>query len=162
MAKIEERILSMKFDNSQFKVAASETMNTLEKLKSKLKIPDVKNVFGGMSKDLDDLNKSAQNVDLSTISEQLKTIESQWSTVGTIGRTVIGELTKASMSFGSKMVSNIFDPIVNGGMRRAKNLEQASFMLNGIIKDIDGGAEEVKRIMDDANYGVQDLSLIHI
>ena len=34
MAKIEERIVSMKFDNKQFKVAASETLSTLENLKS--------------------------------------------------------------------------------------------------------------------------------
>lgn len=158
MAKIEERILSMKFDNAQFKLAASETANALDNLKNKMKIGNVKNVFRGMDKDIDSLGKSAQNVDLSTISNQLKTIEGQWSKVGTIGRTVIGELTKASMRFSSKMMSGIIDPIVNGGMRRARNLEQANFMLNGIINEAAGGAEEVKRIMEDANYGVQDTA----
>ena len=50
MAKIEERIVSMKFDNKQFKVAASETLSTLENLKSKLKFDKVGNIFGNADK----------------------------------------------------------------------------------------------------------------
>src|SRR5699024_2570627 len=58
------------------------------------------------------------------------------------------------MGLATKGFQSIVDPIVGGGMRRAQNLEQANFMLDGIVgKEIDG-ANKIKGIMEDANYAV--------
>ena len=80
MAKIEERIVSMKFDNKQFKVAASETLSTLENLKSKLKFDKVGKIFGNADKEIQSMSKSVNAVDFSNMSQQLTQIQNQWST----------------------------------------------------------------------------------
>lgn len=154
MAKIEERIVSMKFDNQQFKLAASETMSALDKLKSKLKFDKVGKIFGGAEKEVQSMSQSVNNVDFSGMTKQLDQIQSQWSTMGTISRTVISQMTKSVMGFARQGIGKVFDPIVGGGMNRARNLEQANFMLQGIVGDTADGANEIKRIMDDANYAV--------
>ena len=154
MAKIEERIVSMKFDNKQFKVAASETLSTLENLKSKLKFDKVGKIFGNADKEIQSMSKSVNAVDFSNMSQQLTQIQNQWSTMGTISRTVVSSMTKSVMGLATKGFQSIVDPIVGGGMRRAQNLEQANFMLDGIVgKEIDG-ANKIKGIMEDANYAV--------
>lgn len=154
MAKIEERIVSMKFDNKQFKVAASETLSTLENLKSKLKFDKVGKIFGNADKEIQSMSKSVNAVDFSNMSQQLTQIQNQWSTMGTISRTVVSSMTKSVMGLATKGFQSIVDPIVSGGMRRAQNLEQANFMLDGIVgKEIDG-ANKIKGIMEDANYAV--------
>lgn len=55
---VDSRVVEMRFDNAQFERNVKTTMSTLDKLKEKLK-------FSGASKGLDDIEKSAKQVDMS-------------------------------------------------------------------------------------------------
>lgn len=158
MAKIEERIVSMKFDNKQFKMAAAETMHTLEALKSKLKFDRVGKIFGGADKEIKAMSRSVETVDFSHMSRQLDQIQKQWSVMGTVSRSAIDAMTKGVLGLATKGFQSAWGTVVSGGMNRARNLEQANFMLNGILKDSANAAAETKAIMDDANYAVTDTA----
>lgn len=154
MAKIDEMVLSMDFDNSRFKAGASETLSVLDRLKKNLNFDSIRNVFKGTTREVSDLQKSVKSVDLNSIGSQLSTLTNQWSVWGTVSRTVIGRVTNSVINLGQKIKGVVWDPIVTGGMNRAQNLEQANFMLRGTLGDTADAAEEVKLIMENANTAV--------
>lgn len=155
MAKIDEMVLSMDFDNSRFKQGATETLSVLDRLKKNLNFDSLKNVFKGASDGVSDLQKQVSSVDLNSIGSQLENMTSQWSIWGTVGRTAVARITNSVMDLGGKLKGMVWDPIVSGGMNRARNLEQANFMLQGIIGDVADAEQQIKGIMGDANEAVQ-------
>ena len=67
---VDSRVVEMRFDNAQFERNVKTTMSTLDKLKEKLK-------FSGASKGLDDIEKSAKQVDMSGLGRGVDTIKNE-------------------------------------------------------------------------------------
>lgn len=153
MAKIDELVLTMKFDNSKFKSAAQETLATLDRLKSSMKIGGFKNAFKSSTKDAIALGNAVNNVDLSKMERQVSGIKSQFSLLGTVGRTALGKLTVDAMNMGKKLVNVISGPLVQGGMNRAKNIEQARFQLKGLGADVEAIEKAAMNAVDGTAYG---------
>ena len=121
MSSVDDRIVRMQFDNGQFNKGVESTTKALSGLESSLK-----------------LDGMANNID---------SIASKFSVMGVIGATAINRLSTAAINTGVKMASSLVDPIVEGGKKRALNIEQAKFQLSGLGQD-------VRTIMDDVNYAV--------
>lgn len=141
--QVDERVVSMQFDNKNFEKNVSTTMSTLDKLKQKLH-------FDGASKGLDSINSAAKNVNLSGISSGIAALEKRFSTMGIVGMTVIQNLTNSAMQLGSKLTSWFSGGIVQGGINRAMNLEKARFQLQGLLKD----SNKVEAVMKNVNASV--------
>lgn len=153
MAKIDDLVLTMKFDNSKFKSAAQETLATLDRLKSSMKIGGFNNAFKSSTKDAIALGNAVNNVDLSKMEKQVSGIKNQFSVLGTIGRTALGKLTVDAMNMGKKLVNVISGPLVQGGMNRAKNIEQARFQLKGLGADVEAMEKAAMNAVDGTAYG---------
>lgn len=153
MAKIDDLVLTMKFDNSKFKSAAQETLATLDRLKSSMKIGGFNNAFKSSTKDAIALGNAVNNVDLSKMEKQVSGIKNQFSLLGTVGRTAIGKLTVDAMNMGKKLVNVISGPLVQGGMNRAKNIEQARFQLKGLGADVEAMEKAAMNAVDGTAYG---------
>lgn len=153
MAKIDDLVLTLKFDNSKFKSAAQETLATLDRLKSSMKIGGFKNAFKSSTKDAIALGNAVNNVDLSKMEKQVSGIKNQFSLLGTVGRTAIGKLTVDAMNMGKKLVNVITGPLVQGGMNRAKNIEQARFQLKGLGADVEAIEKAAMNAVDGTAYG---------
>nr|DAU77957.1 MAG TPA: tail tape measure [Caudoviricetes sp.] len=74
MASIEERIVSLKFDNSQFKQAASETIGFLDRLKDKLSFKGIRGGLDSAAKDADQLGAAVKNVDMSGLGREVEQV----------------------------------------------------------------------------------------
>lgn len=153
MAKIDELVLTMKFDNSKFKSAAQETLATLDRLKSSMKIGGFKNAFKSSTKDAIALGNAVNNVDLSNMERQLTGIKNQFSVFGTIGRTALGKLTVDALNVGKKIANVVTGPLIQGGMNRAKNIEQARFQLRGLGADVEAIEAAAMNAVDGTAYG---------
>lgn len=140
MNNIENRIVEMKFDNSQFEAAVAKTMDTLDKFKEKLN-------FENAGKGMDKLGKATGNYQytLNDIGQSLDQLNGRFSNMGTIGRRVLENLTDAAFNFAKNGIGNMFSGITQGGLSRAMNLEQAKFQMQGIFKD----AEKVRSVIYD-------------
>lgn len=136
---VDERIVEMRFDNQQFERNVQTTMGTLDKLKQSLKLD-------GASKGLDDVNKAAKGVSLDGIAAGVEALQKRFSTFGIIGMQVIQNLTNSVMGFAKNTLGFLTDSIINGGKRRAMNIENAHFQLQGLLKD----EEKVQAVMKDA------------
>ena len=75
MAEIDERIVSMKFDNRQFENGVSTSISTIDKLKKALD-------FSKQEKTFDQLEKTANSVSFSGLQNSLANIEKWVSPVG--------------------------------------------------------------------------------
>ena len=137
---IDERVVKMQFDNAQFEKNISTSMSTLEKLKSALKLD-------GATKGLDQVSsRASKGVNLDKIANSVSALENRFSTFGIVGMRVLERLTDAGMNFVNRVMSSVGDSIVSGGIRRAQNIENAHFQLQGLLKD----EEQVQAIMADA------------
>lgn len=144
---IDEKVVSMRFDNQQFQNGAKDTISTLDKLKAALD----RDVTG---QNFDNLEKAARNVDLSSLAAGVEALSDRFSTLGIVGMTVIQNITNALMNKVGSAINYAMDKIVQGGINRAMNIENARFQLQGLIDEEKGGAEEVQAIMDQASESV--------
>ena len=130
MNNIENRIVEMKFDNTQFEAAVAKTMETLDRFKEKLNFSDA-------GKGMDQLGKATGNYQytLNDIGQSLDLLNGRFSTMGTIGRRVLENLTDSAYNFAKNGIGKLVSSVTQGGLSRAMNLEQAKFQMQGIYKD---------------------------
>lgn len=105
---VDERVVSMQFDNRHFEKNVSTTMSTLDKLKQKLN-------FGGVSKSFDKINASAKSCNLSPLSQGIETVQAKFSALQVMGVTALANITNSAVNAGKRMVSALtIDPIKTG------------------------------------------------
>lgn len=140
---VDERIVEMRFDNQQFERNVQTTMGTLDKLKSSLKLD-------GATKGLENVEKSAKNLNFDAISQGIEALQKRFSTFGIVGMRVIENLTDSAINFGKKAVGFVTNNLISGGKQRAMNIENAHFQLQALLKD----EAKVQAVMDDAMTSV--------
>ena len=140
---VDERVVEMRFDNQQFERGVQKTMGTLDRLKQSLK-------FDGTAKGFENLDQAAKKVSFDGIAASVASLQKRFSTFGIVGMRVIQNLTDSVMGFAKNTVGFATDSIINGGKRRAMNIENAHFQLQGLLKD----EEKVQAVMDDAMQSV--------
>ena len=149
---VDERVVQMQFDNSNFERNVAKTLQTIDKLKWSIQDHDLakKNVFN-------DLNKAANNVDMSGLSQGIETVRTKFSALQVVGVTALANLTTAAMNAGKRITSALTDSLINGGRERAQAIKDAKFQMEGLL-----GTEEYNkqfaRIDESINYAVQDTA----
>lgn len=110
---IDEKVVEMRFDNKNFEKNAKESMSTLEKLKSKLKLT-------GASKGIEDIDKASKKASFSNMENSLAALEKRFSTTGIVGMTVIQNLTNSALGF-VKAMSNFSIGGITEGRKNKSN-----------------------------------------
>lgn len=105
---IDQRVVEMKFDNSQFESNVKTSMSTLEKLKQSLNL-------NGAAKGLESVSKAANGVSLTGISTAVGSLETKFSALEVMGVTALANITNSAVNCGKKMISALtIDPIKTG------------------------------------------------
>lgn len=145
--QIDERVVSLEFDNSKFEKNVQQSMSTLDKLKQSLN-------FKGASDSLKKTTKEANNISFDGLVNSVSNLEKRFSISGIAINTVIERMTNSLINLSKKSVSWFTQGIVAGGKKRATNLENANFQLQGLLKN----EQAVADIMEDVSYGVNDTA----
>ena len=142
--EVDERVVSMQFDNRHFERNVATTMSTLDKLKAKLHLP-------GASKGLEDVNAAARKVDLSHIGKSAETVGLKFNAMYTIADQALRNITNSAMATAKKMVSAFtIDPIKTG-------FDEYETKINAIQTIMSNTAskgttmEDVTRVIDELN-----------
>lgn len=143
MSTIDERVVILEFNNAQFETNVKQSVSTLQKLKESLNLE-------GSAKGLDQLNKSARSFSLNHVADNIQTVADRFSALGIVGDQVLRRLTDKAIDLGKSLITAIPNQIISGGKRRAQNIEQAKFMLEGLL----GEAYDWEKIQEDINYAV--------
>ena len=132
--QIDEKVVSMKFDNKQFESNVSTTMSTLDKLKAKLN-------FSGASKGLEQINTAANKVDMKEMSNAIDTVQMKLSAMQVIGVTALANITNQAVEAGKKLVSSLtVAPVMDG----FKEYELTMNTIQTIMNSTGATAENVK------------------
>ena len=106
--QVDERVVSMQFDNKQFESNVSTTMSTLDKLKAKLRLD-------GASKGLENVGSAAKKVDVSPIGQGVEAVRAKFSALEVMGVTALANITNSAVNAGKRIASALtIDPIKSG------------------------------------------------
>ena len=131
--QIDEKVVSMKFDNKQFESGVSTTMSTLDKLKSKLN-------FSGASKGLEQINTAANKVDMKGMSNAIDTVQMKLSAMQVVGVTALANITNQAVEAGKKLVSSLtITPVMDG-------FKEYELMMNAIQTTMAGTGLTAKEV----------------
>ena len=146
MSSIDERVVELQFNNGQFEKGVSQSVGTLEKLKRSLNLEASAN-------SLSSLERVGKNFSLSNVANNIQTVADRVSALGIIGDQVLRRLTDKAISFGSSLLTAVPKQIVSGGKKRAQNIKQAMFQMEGLLgeEQFEKQWEDIKK---DINYGV--------
>lgn len=143
MPTVDERVVKMKLDGSEFQSGASKVSSSLDSLKEKLKFKDA-------GKGLDDVEKKTKSLSFDAIANSVSALEKRFSTMGIVGINVINRITDSVINLSHRLTSFVSSGIVQGGITRAMNLENAHFQLQGLLKD----EQQVQAVMKNVSDSV--------
>lgn len=174
MSDVDDRVVSITFDNADFERKIEETIASLDRLRDSLDFSDAltsfqdlssvadKVDFSGVAQSLDGVSTAADNIDLDHIGTSLDTIKAKFSTLGAVGFSVIQKLTQDTVGFVEKLLhlgsENILGPILTGGKRRALNIEQAKFMFQGLGIDVTQAMDSAKKAVLGTAFGLDEAA----
>lgn len=138
---VDERVVEMRFDNKQFEANVATSMSTLDKLKSSLKLGDA-------SKGLENINKTTKDISFDSIASGVEALQKRFSTLGIVGMRVIENVTDSITNLAKKATGFINNGIIGGGKKRAMNLENAHFQLQGLLKDEQAVSDVMQNVND--------------
>ena len=124
---VDERVVSMQFDNSKFEKNVNKSMGTIEKLKNSLN-------FSKSSKSLEDLNKAAGNVNFAPMGNALDEIKVKFSAMEAAGFAVMERLANKAIDAGERMVKALsIDNISSGWNKYTEKTQNVQTIFAHII-----------------------------
>ena len=153
MTTIDNRIVSMTFNNKQFEAGVKETLASLSKLKDGLNFDKVRS---GLSSILN----IGQNFSMDKMATGVQELTNKFDALGIVGMTVIQTLTRSAMAMGQKLFGFILDPLIAGGRSRAEAIEQAKFQFEGLGMDIEKTMASALAAVKGTAYGLQEAALV--
>ena len=105
---IDERVVSMQFDNGQFEKNVSASIKSVDNLKKSLN-------FDGVSKGLDDVSRSTKGVDMSSLGSAVETVRTKFSALQVMAVTALANISNSAVNAGKRLVSAFtIEPISTG------------------------------------------------
>ena len=151
--EIDERVVEMRFDNKQFEKNVATTMNTVDKLKEKLK-------FSNSSSGFEKLQNAASKVSFNSMTKSIDTVKVKLSSLQVAGMTVISNITNTLLSTAKKFTSTIPTLISEGGKARALNIEQAKFQFKGLGMSVEKSMASANEAVKGTAYGLDSAAKV--
>lgn len=105
---IDNRVVEMQFDNSNFERNVRTSMSTVEKLKQCLNLT-------GAAKGLENIDTASRKMNFSGLGSAVDTIHSKFSALEVMGITALANITNSAVNAGKRIVSALtIDPIKTG------------------------------------------------
>nr|DAI30137.1 MAG TPA: tail tape measure [Caudoviricetes sp.] len=145
---IDEKVVEMRFDNSQFERNVATSMSTIDKLKRSLK-------FDGISKGIEDISDSANRIDFSGFSNAIDSVQMKFSALEVMAVTALANITNSAVNAGLKLAKSLtIDPISTGWSKyNAKNQSVATMVAQGYdIETVNSQLERLNWFTDETSY----------
>jgi len=107
MSNVDERIVSMKFDNSEFEAGATKAIDILDKLKDTLK-------FDGAESGVENLKKSLSGFDTNGVSSSLETVKGGFSALEQVGIGALRRIGEEVANLGMRLLRDLGNNLTKG------------------------------------------------
>lgn len=141
MSEIDDRIVSMQFDNAKFEQKLSATIASLDKLTQTLQL-------AGATKGLQEVGAAANSMDMSHIGATIEGVSGKFLALATIGVTALTRLTNAAVTAGVQFAKSLTTaPILQG-------FQEFELKMGSIQTIMAGSGESLETV----NRKLQDLN----
>ena len=145
---VDTKIVELKFNNDNFSQKVDSTLTKLEQLNK-----EIKQV--GLGDALKNFNRGIKDVDMRPMTKGIEEVNKGFSKMEVVGITAIANIANTAVNMGKKIANKLIDPltkgVVQGGLSRARNIEQATFSFEGQKIGKSAGNESLsyyKEVMD--------------
>ena len=141
---IDEKVVSMRFDNKQFESNVQTSLSTLDKLKRSLNLT-------GATKGLEEVSTATKSIDMSRLSSAIDTIQSRFSAMGIIGVTALTNIANSAINTGKRMLSALtIDPIKTGFQEYETQINAVQTILANTSHE-GTTLQDVNKVLDELN-----------
>ena len=145
MSTIDERVVSMKFNNSQFESGVKTTMNSLSGLQKGLNLD-------GATKGLENLSLAGKNFSLAGMMSGIDGVSTKFMALATVGITALANITNKAVDAGRRLVSSFTtEPIMDGFREYELKMGSIQTILANTARH-GTNLEQVTTALDDLNH----------
>lgn len=152
---IDERVVSMQFDNKHFESNVKTTMSTLDKLKQSLNL-------SGASKGLENVNAAARKCDLSPVSNAVETVKARFSAMEIVGVTALVNLANSAVNYGKQIVNSLtIQPVTTGFNEyelKMGSIQTIMASTGASLETVNKYLNELNEYSDQTIYSFQDMT----
>lgn len=155
---VDKRIVKMEFDNQQFESGVKTSLGTLQRLKESLN-------FKASTKSLNELERAGQNFNFATLQASVDRLSEKFTTLGTISKTVIQNLTNSAINAGKRIANALtLEPILTGFQEYETQINATQTILantqkeGATIKDVNKALDELNKYADLTIYNFTEMT----
>jgi tape measure domain-containing protein len=152
MATVDNKVVSLEFNNSRFNANVQSTMSALDRLKEKLG-------FKGGTKGFDDVQRAADQVKVDNISQGIEGVSKGFLAMSAIAATALSRITNAAITSGSQIAKALtITPLKDGfaefelGMKSTQTILANTADAGKTLDDVTGALTELNQYSDKTIY----------
>lgn len=139
--EIDEKVVQMRFDNSNFESNVQTSLGTIGRLKQSLN-------FSNSSKSLENIGDAAKSVNMSPLSNAVETVKNKFSGLEVIAVTALANITNSAVNTGKRIISALtIDPIKDGLSEYELQIKSVQTIMANTGKDV----KTVNKALDELN-----------
>ena len=157
-ANIDERVVQMKFQNSQFLAGIKDTLSALDQLKKGLN-------FDGATKSLDTLNEASRRFSLTTLANATEAVSAKFVAMATVAITALTNIANRAVDVGANLVKSLtIDPIKAGLSEYETTLNSIQTILANTqskgttLQNVNAALEELNLYSDKTIYNFAEMA----
>ena len=128
---IDNKVVSMEFDNSKFEKNVQTSMSTLDKLKKALN-------FDSASKGFQKIEAESGKVNMSGLSGAIENVKVKFSAMEIVAITALSNITNSAINAGKRLVASLsIDQITAGWSKFEQKTASVQTIINSTGKSID-------------------------
>lgn len=142
---IDEKVVSMQFDNAQFEKNVHTSMNTLNQLKQSLDLT-------GAAKGLEGINAAAKGFDMSPLANGVEMVRSKFSALEVMAITTLANITNSAVNAGKRLAAAFtIEPIKTGFKEYETQINAVQTILSN-TRSKGTTLDQVNKALDELNH----------
>jgi tape measure domain-containing protein len=155
---VDERVVSMQFDNSNFESNVKTSIGTLDKLKQSLNMK-------GAAKGLEEVDAASKRVNMSGLSSAVETVRSRFSALEVMGVTALANITNQAVNSAKRIASEFtIAPIKTGFQEYETQINAIQTILanteskGSTLQDVNNALAELNTYADKTIYNFTEMT----
>lgn len=158
MADIDDKVVSMKFDNLNFEKNISDTLRSLEKLRQSLD-------FANSTRGMNELSAASSKFNMNGMGEAVDGVGAKFLALTTIGITALATITTHAITAGARIVKGLsLQPVMDGFREYETNINSIQTILantdsKGIkLEDVNRALDQLNQYADQTIYNFSEMT----
>lgn len=151
-AVVDERIVEMRFDNSNFEKNVRQSIDTLEELDKKLKAQQMTNA-------LQDLDKASKGLNLNGLTTAIGAVSNKFSAMEVIAVGALIKIGQQAVAAGEKLVKSLtIDQVSSGFQEYELKMDSIQTIMAGTGESLDKVKEKLEELNEYADKTIYSFS----